>query len=675
MVMAASPACASARSTTREVIVADPAPWVLPPPQPATATPPATDAALAAIYSDTQYLAGPDGLQVYNAMRYRIVKPQGLAAGNLTLTWSPDAGRMVLHRLRVFHAGAMRDLTHTATFSVMQREQNLELATLDGRLTAAYQIPGLEVGDEVELATTLTARDPTLNDARGDLYIMPQASATGTFRLRVSWPQGQPMRWQTTPDLAPTPLPGGGKLDGIALELHDPDPPADVPQGAPARYGLRRLVEFTNYASWPDFSRRLFPLYDKAARLGANSPLKAEVARIAAASPDPARRAEAALRLVEEQVRYVYVGMNGANLTPADADTTWQRRYGDCKGKTALLLALLRELDIEAQPLLIQTKGGDGLSDRLPNAALFDHVVVRATIAGKPVLLDGTRLGDRSLAMILPPPWRQGLPITAEGAPILSLPTPPPVLPRMVAVLDIDASAGLSARAKVRARQILRGDEALMIRSYLSSLPAVDAERALRKYWEAEENWLVADKVAWEADEAHGAVVLSAQGLGDMDWEDMGDGAHRYYLPGAGFSPPDRLRRRADQDQTLPYATDYPAFRCWATTVRLPAPGAAHDWTYYAKPVDRSLGGVAYWRKAGLTGTVMRTVMSRRVLLPEISAAQAAELNRQIPKFDNDMSSVFERSAVKGVAPANHDAAPFADDTDWLAAKTPCTAP
>jgi hypothetical protein len=133
-----------------------------------------------------------------------------------------------------------------------------------------------------------------------------------------------------------------------------------------------------------------------------------------------------------------------------------------------------------------------------------------------------------------------------------------------------------------------------------------------------------------------------------MDWEELDGGSHRYTLPGAGFNPPERLRRPADQDQTLPYETDYPAFRCWVTTVRLPAPGDTEMWRYHAAPVNRSLGGVAYWRQAGLTGNVMRTVMSRRVLLPEVSAAQAAELNRQIPGFDNDMSSVYDQPLFKG---------------------------
>lgn len=55
-----------------------------------------------------------------------------------------------------------------------------------------------------------------------------------------------------------------------------------------------------------------------------------------------------ALDLVQQQVRYVYVGLGGGTYLPASADETWNRRYGDCKGKTALLLALLGELGIAA---------------------------------------------------------------------------------------------------------------------------------------------------------------------------------------------------------------------------------------------------------------------------------------------------------------------------------------
>src|SRR3546814_8269245 len=98
-------------------------------------------------------------------------------------------------------------------------------------------------------------------------------------------------------------------------------------------------------------------------------------------SSDLLDRASAALKLVQRDVRYIYVGLGNGNLTPATAEETCQRRYGDCKGKTALLMALLARLGIEAEAVLANNSGGDeGLDGQLPNPGMCDHVLVRARI-------------------------------------------------------------------------------------------------------------------------------------------------------------------------------------------------------------------------------------------------------------------------------------------------------
>ena len=60
-----------------------------------------------------------------------------------------------------------------------------------------------------------------------------------------------------------------------------------------------------------------------------------------------------ALALVQEKVRYLLIEMNGGGYRPTNADVTWSRRYGDCKAKTVLLIALLRELGVAARPVLV----------------------------------------------------------------------------------------------------------------------------------------------------------------------------------------------------------------------------------------------------------------------------------------------------------------------------------
>jgi transglutaminase-like putative cysteine protease len=668
-----APVCAQA-DPARSVNVAPPAGWILPPPVASTA-PDAPDASMRIVYSDIQTYAAPDGQHFYQAVRYRLLKPEALALGNLSFSWQPNGGSLTLHWLRVIHAGQVTDLTHSATFRVLEREPNLEQAMFDGQLTATWQIPGLAVGDEFEYAITSVYRDPTLPDARGSLLIGPQISFHGTSRIRLAWPTGTPFHWQASKDLgALTPASANGVKE-VAVTFTDPSQPDDVAQGAPLRFGIRRLVEGSSFADWPELSRRLFPVFDKAATIAPNSPLQAEIARIAAASQDPAARAEAALQLIEDRIRYVFVALNNGNLTPAGADETWQRRFGDCKAKTALLIALLRGLGVPAEPLLVNSGGIDGLPDRLPDIVLFNHVVVRATIGGKWYVLDATRSGDRHLALLPPVTFRQGLPLTAAGAAVASLPTPPPAMPELVEVVDIDSTAGIGAHAKVRIRQIYRGDFAIQLRTGLAALSAADGERALRKLFAQNQSWVDIDHLAWHADDDHAAMVIDFSGEGDTDWTTGDGGLRSYSLPGGGFSPPERLRRPHDQDQTLPWTTNWPRYRCWVTTMRLPRPDDLHQWSFAAKPVDRTLGGIAYWRRVGLTGNVVRLIESTRTLTPEISAAEASALNAAIGGFDNNMAWVNEQTHYKGAARPKDDPAPFADTVDWTAPDAPCMRP
>lgn len=176
--------------------------------------------------------------------------------------------------------------------------------------------------------------------------------------------------------------------------------------------------------------------------------------------------------------------------------------------------------------------------------------------------------------------------------------------------------------------------------------------------------------MAWRYDENRRLLVLTLSGKGKLDWEEE-DGERSWKVHGAGFTPPPALRRPKEQDQAAPWAVDYPAFRCWATTIHLPPARSGRRWTYSAKPVNRQLGGVAYWRRAALDGDVLRTVMSRRVLQREIGSKDAAELNAALPGFDNAMSTVFETTGSRQAASPAMPAAP----ADWSGDAAPCMAP
>jgi hypothetical protein len=648
--------------------------WVLPAPAP-TEGAVRPDAPFRFIYTDQQVRVGPAGEETYSAFRMRILKPEALQAGNVSLAWRPSSGSATVHALRIIRDGQAIDVLKDQQFQVIQREGGLEQSMLTGQLTAMLQTQDLRVGDELEFAFTIVDRDPTLGDHAFGISQLPAQGMPGAFRYRLSWPETGTLAWRATRDL-PQAVPATDKgQKSVAYELRDPAG-VILNDGAPNRYNIRRLIEFSDFAQWKDVSRRVAPLFDEAAKLAPGSPLHAEAEKIAAASADPVERVQAALRLVQDQIRYVYVGLDGGNYRPATVEETWRRRFGDCKAKTVLLLALLRDLKIEAEPVLVNLTGGDGTDARLPSPSVFNHVLVRARIGDAHYWLDGTRLGDRYLDMLPAPSFRWALPLRAAGSDLEAVPPRPFTRPQSIGVVEIDARAGFDKPAKVKAENVLRQDEAFVTRMQLVAMSPEDADRAVRGYWRQQMDWVEADHVAWRYDERSATLVLSVSGEGKPEWKGDDKDGHNMNIPGAGFFPPDTRKRPREQDQGAPWEVTFPRFRCTATTIRLPDPGKKWRWTYYAEPMNRTLGATVYWRASGMKDGVVRTVMSSRSEKPEISAIEAKAVNDAIPGFNNNMSSVDQEAAHGSAKPdPARQILPFGDTTDWASDASACSAP
>src|SRR5262249_43382316 len=153
----------------------------------------------------------------------------------------------------------------------------------------------------------------------------------------VEWPANLSINHRLSPALPPMQQTQHGDRTRLELSL-DNLQPIVAPQAAPARYAYPRAAEFSNFQSWAEMGALLAPLYVQASNIASNSALSGEIQTIANRSQNQLVRAQAALNLVQDRIRYVALAMGEGGLVPADASTTWSRRFGDCKAKTALLL-------------------------------------------------------------------------------------------------------------------------------------------------------------------------------------------------------------------------------------------------------------------------------------------------------------------------------------------------
>ncbi len=424
-----------------------PAPaWVVPAP-PLDAT--ADDGVPRRIFDQQQRLSGGQ-VWSYVDVATRITSQQSLLeTGTVILSWQPDEGDLIVHRIAIIRDGKTIDLlAEPEPLSVLRRERGLESLEIDGVLTATMPVKGLQVGDTLRVTHSVTHSDPALKgNLQSSVVLLPDQTQVGFARIRALWPAATDVRWKALAKVTDAKLTKTGDFRELSVTTPLPKQP-DLPPDAPARYHALPLVELSTFRDWADVSRTMAPLFAPVP-FAAGSPLAAEAARIRAAASDPLARTALALESVQGNVRYLFNGLDHGNYNPQLPEKTWAIRSGDCKAKTLLLLSLLAALDIQAEPVLANTRLGGFLPARLPSAGAFNHILVMATVAGKTYWLDGTGLGIRPADLGDTPNLRFVLPLRVGGATLIPVSTHANARPTIALTLDLDQSAGIGLPAPV----------------------------------------------------------------------------------------------------------------------------------------------------------------------------------------------------------------------------------
>ena len=632
VVMLGGAALAAAPAFAADELKFGPVPlWVVEQSIPSEATQ-ATEAPVAQLLNDTQVRLEPGKITSFTELAIKVQSPEGLAAGNITFMWQPATDTVTVNKVHILRDGKHIDVLKAGqTFTIARRETNMEAAMLDGTLTANIQPEGLQVGDVIKLAMTTQRVDPVMKDHVEGTYAVWNAIPLEKAHARVSWPVGLNLVARQTDEL---PQPQRSTRDGWnSLELSAQKvEPLLLPRGAPFRFQIGRAGEVTDFKSWSDVAELMAPLYKQAAVLPKSGPLRDEVEKIRQSAKTDKERAQMALQLVEERIRYVALSMGLGGYVPATAETTWSRRFGDCKAKTVLLLALLHELGIEADAVLVHSSIGDALPERLPMVSYFDHVIVRAKVGGKTYWLDGTRTGDGDLDRIPVRNFEWGLPLIANARLVAIVPQQL-AAPDTETRIEIDAKAGVFATVPFKVERRFVGDTARGLNMLYSGVSPAQRDQAMREYWKGRYDYVEIKSVTSAFDKARVEFRMAMAGNAILDWDDN----YWLYVPGSTVAFEPNFDRADGRFHDAPFDLAYPNWEKTHVTVRLPD-GFASEQNKVPQPIKETLAGVEYARDVLLDGSALSVKVNERTVTPEVAYKDAvASKTRLKALYDEDV--------------------------------------
>lgn len=249
------------------------------------------------------------------------------------------------------------------------------------------QMGQLRDGDIVHVRTrkVLTGMQNLFGDFFGTVETISGFVPVENFRLVVEAPKGRPLAWGGQNAPAPVVTEQADRKVYDFRVAHAPH--IESEPGMPPWMELADFISVSTYGTWD----ALGAWYERmvAPQLVLDDDLQ-KVARDAKAA---AKGDEATLvRLIYEYVvtstRYVGIELGIHGWKPYPVSEVHRRRYGDCKDKASLLVALLRAAGVPANITLVRTVNVGHIAPEPASMWTFNHAI--AYVPSLDLFLDGT---------------------------------------------------------------------------------------------------------------------------------------------------------------------------------------------------------------------------------------------------------------------------------------------
>lgn len=336
-------------------------------------------------------------LQTYHTI-FRIENEEGVSGWDeISADWEPWHQAKPEIRARVIAAdGVVHNLDLKTLNDVPAHEDSPD--TYTDQRSFGGPLPAIAVGAIVE--EEIVIRDTAPFFAAGTVERLLLNRTVPLIRVRVVIDHPESLALHYFLEEMPNAKVNKTSHDGIeTIEIEDgpyearsqrlTNLPSDVPRGP--------QVEFSTGASWQQVAAEYARLSNDKLRAADVQALLAKVNVKTSSRQEVLRRVVAALH---KNVRYTGVEFGESNLVPQFPAETLKRKYGDCKDKAALLVTMLRALNIPANLALLQSGPGEDINTQLPGMGMFDHAIAYVPASGtEPELwIDATaqysRVGD-----------------------------------------------------------------------------------------------------------------------------------------------------------------------------------------------------------------------------------------------------------------------------------------
>lgn len=448
---------------------------------------------------------------------------------------------------------------------MIQPERELDDYVFEGDQTAMFVLDDVRVGDIIDCAYSIRGANPVFAGKFCDSMPAQFAEPVNHLMLRLLWPS-QRRLFANYHGCTLTPL-AMQKTNFVEYLWDEKNLPAlSVEDSLPGWFEPEPWIQLSEFPSWSAVNQWALQLFQN------NSPLSPELLQKISAwrqLPQDDKKVLAALRFVQEEVRYFGIEIGKNSHQPSNPSDVFQRRYGDCKDKSLLFVTILRALGIEAYPVLVNSELGRGIEQWQPSPLAFDHVIAQVRLREQTYWLDPTAAYQRGPLSDFPPvDFERGLVISPETTALTIISRDNDPAP--VQVTETFRLGGKTEPAQLKIVTVANGAATDDLRAVLATTKREDIEQSYLHFYSGIYPGIEqSQSLAIEDDERQNQIMTTENYTIKNFWT-RPDNRSPYECEFFPLEISDLFKKPVNQNRAMPLSVPFPVHKILKTEVMLP---------------------------------------------------------------------------------------------------------
>jgi len=291
------------------------------------------------------------------------------------------------------------DVAANSKESIDESQMSMNIYDPNSKILSV-NLPGLEIGDIVHSVVRFTTMRSIIPGQYTEATLFEAPSYIRHISYVVHAPKARPLKCIELRDAIKGTVTYSKHADAAGglvhvWEVNNVPRMFDEPSMPPYEHVLQRVM-ISTLPDWPAVSKWYWELSKP--HLDAVTPaLKQQVADLTSGATNDLQKVKALFYFVSKKIRYMgrTPETDRPGFEPHDVCLTFDKKYGVCRDKAALLVAMLRTAGLKAYPVLINV--GTKRDPKVPDPD-FNHAIAAVELTpGKYTLMDPTDENTRDL--------------------------------------------------------------------------------------------------------------------------------------------------------------------------------------------------------------------------------------------------------------------------------------